>query len=256
MGRIRNQDTRQDSAASRIARPAGSKVRRTDARKADRRKSDIAVTSLAAALGQLSVHERNERFKALTADQQATLLEHMDPTLQLTPEERQRRDAAWALADAGMWQQVASSNVIHVVESYRLGHVTFTEAMEGIHRVSVGCWAQVRVRILGLTAVRLLRTVPAKRRPGQRSPAWPLWIQNATADLILTRQDQAPGVRRSPRHSDVATRPADRTSPIIQWAMEILTSIGWFGDAGIPTSGTVDDWVRKRQRSPGPPPKS
>ena len=214
------------------------------------------IASLAAQLGQLSAEERSKRFKTLTPAQQAGLLEHMDPTLRLTPEELRCREAAWALADADLWQQMASSNVIHVVESYRLGHVTFTEAMEGIHRASVGCWAQIRVRILGLTAVRLLRTVPSKRRPGQRSPAWPLWIQNATADLILTRHDHVPGARRSPRHPDVAATPADRTSPIIEWAMEILTSIGWFGSSGIPTAGTVDDWVRNRRRNPGPPTQS
>jgi hypothetical protein len=213
------------------------------------------IASLAAELGQLSREARNERFKTLTAEQQAALLEHMDPTLRLTPEELRCRDAAWALADADTWHMMASSNVVHVVESYRLGHVTIAGALEGIQRASVGCWAQTRVRIVGLTAVRLLRTVPAKRKPGQRSPAWPLWIQNATADLILTRQDEAPGVRRSPKHPDVATSPADRSSPIIEWAMEILTSIGWFGNAGIPTAGTVDDWVRRRQRSPGAPPE-
>ena len=204
----------------------------------------------------LAGDERNLRFKQLLPDQRAAVLESLDDAFRLTPDEQRCREAAWALADADLWQKMASSNVIHVVESYRLGHVTFTQAIAGIHRASVGCWAQARVHIVGVTALKLLRTVPSPKTRGQRSPTWPLWIQNATADLILVRQDHVPGVRRSPIHADVAENPADRTSPIIEWALEILTSIGWFGDAGTPTARTIDEWVRRRERSHKDPPQA
>jgi hypothetical protein len=211
------------------------------------------IATIAQEWRRLPPGKRKRYLNALSPEQRTALGEFMEPALRPTPEEERFRQAAWQLADAATWQTVAASNIIHVVESYRRGHVSFNEAMTGVHRISVGCWSNGRVQLLGLTALYLLQISPEGKKRGQRRPTWPLWIQNSTADLVLSRQSETPKARRSPRHQDVVQQPADQSSPSIEWALGVFKSLGWFGGAGVPTPGTVDDWVRarlKEQKSP------
>lgn len=159
------------------------------------------------------------------------------------------------LADAPTWRLTATSCVKHVVESYGRGEIDMTGAIAAMHRASIGCWVQDRVRLIGLTGLMALRRVPTKKARGQRTPKWPLWIQNATAALVLHAQNLNPQLRRSPLPAydpaDAATAEGDGTSPLIAWSLEILVSIGWFHDVGPPKPRTVDEWVRAWLRNGG-----
>ena len=211
-------------------------------------------------LQSLTPEQLRETFKLLTPDQQNAAVEHLDPAFRLTPDEQQRRDAAWNLADATTWRAIAAICIQHVVDSYGRGDIDMKDALAAMHRAAIGCWAQDRARLLGTTAVLALRKEPLKKARGQRSPKWPLWVQNATADLVLYGQVRSPELRRSPlpaySETDIVTEPGDGTSPLIAWALDILTTIGWFGEAGVPKPTTVDDWVRARLRERAPPAES
>lgn len=193
----------------------------------------------------------------ISPDQRAAALEPLHPALRLTPAEQQRRDAAWLLTDATTWRAIAASCIEHVVESYGRRDVDMEEALAAIHRTAIGCWVQDRVMLLGLTASLALRKERVSKARGQRGPKWPLWVRNATATLVLEGQARNPELRRSPlptyNEQDTVTEPGDGTSPIITWALDILVSIGWFGEVGAPTQGTVDDWVRAWLKEPTRP---
>jgi len=121
-----------------------------------------------------------------------------------------------------------------------------------MHLAAIGCWAQERIRLIGLMAEQARCRRPPKKARGQRSPKWPLWVQNATADLVLSVQDRNPELRRSPLPAyselEIEKEMGDGTSAPIASALSVLTPIGWFGKAGAPKPSTVDDWVRARLR--------
>lgn len=166
------------------------------------------------------------------------------PAFVLSREDEERRRIALSLADGDTWRKTAASCVVHIVESYRLGEIDMQGAMAGMRRVAVGCLPQERVWNLGLTALLALQETPLKKTVGRHGPKWPLWLRNATADLVLHEQENNPGLRRAAYHysRDEYTH-GDSATEI---ALDKLTSIGWFGERGAPTVGTVDDWVRAR----------
>jgi hypothetical protein len=90
-----------------------------------------------------------EERSRLTPEQCAAVL--------LSPDEQRQREAAWQLADAKAWREIAGSCVTHVLESYRRGDVDLRDALGAIHRAAIGCWAQDRIHLLALTAARALR---------------------------------------------------------------------------------------------------
>jgi hypothetical protein len=205
----------------------------------------------------LPADRQRDEFTRLPADLQSAIVEHLDPLLRLTPDELRRRDAAWSLADATVWRMTAASCIRHVAESYGRGEFDMLGAVNAMHLAAIGCWAQDRVRLIGLMAAEARRRSPPKKSRGQRSPKWPLWVQNATAALVLHAQARRPNLRRSPLpaydEADAEIRPGDGTSEPIAFALEILTQIGWFGAAGTPKPTTVDDWVRSWLRDSHPP---
>lgn len=181
-----------------------------------------------------------ERRKALMPEQVAVVMEVIDPRHRLTPEEEHRQAAARKLADPEVWSMAASSTIESILRSYELGEVTFQQALEIVGRISIGCWPQGRIQILGMAATLALRIrrQPAKKR-GQHKPRYPSCIKIGTAEVILSLKKRQPATRRVPTAYD-------STSPIILQAIDVLTTMRWFGDAPTPAPRTIDDWVRER----------
>jgi hypothetical protein len=200
----------------------------------------------------LAPERQRDEFARLPADRQSAVIEYLDPALRLTPDEQRRRNAAWSMADPTGWRMLAASCIRHVVESYGRGEFDMFDAVNAMHLAAIGCWAQDRVRLIGLMAEEARRRSPPKKGRGQRPPKWPLWVQNATADLVLDAQARDPQLRRTPlpaySEPDIVKEPGDGTSEPITRAIEVLTSLGWFGKVGAPKPSTVDDWVRARLR--------
>lgn len=206
-------------------------------------------------LQRLTLPELRQEYRRLTPSQQSAVVEFLDPAFRLTPDEERRRASAWALADPKTWRVIAASCINHVIESYGRSDLDMKGTLAAIHLAAVGCWAQDRASLLGTTAVLALRVVPRDRGRGQRSPPWPLWVQNATADLVLHEQSRSPDLRRTPlpayNEPDIVSEAGDGTSEPIARTLAILTPLGWFGKRGAPKPTTVDDWVRARlQKSP------
>ena len=132
-----------------------------------------------------------EQLKALAPDQYAAALELLSPSLRLSSEEQRQREAAWQLADEPAWRTIAQSCVTLIIESYRRGDMDLGETLAAIQRASIGCWVQNRLHLLGLTAALALRTNPIPKKRGYRSPRWPLWVQTATAALVLEGRNGA-----------------------------------------------------------------
>lgn len=200
----------------------------------------------------LSPERQRDEFTRLPADRRSAVVEYLDPALRLTPDEQRRRDAAWSLADPTGWRRLAASCIRHVVESYGRGEFGMLEAVNAMHVAATGCWAQDRVQLIGLMAVEARRRTPPKKARGQRPPKWPLWVQNATADLVLQETSRHPQLRRTPlpaySEADIVKEPGDGTSEPISRALQVLTPLGWFGKHGAPKPTTIDDWVRARLR--------
>lgn len=180
-------------------------------------------------------------FAELDPRQREAALETLDAALRLSPEEDERRKAARTFAPAEIWGATAASCLVHIVESYRRGDVDMHGALADMQRICVGATPQFRIMMLGLTAARVLQEQQDPRRQGQRPPTWPLWLKTATADLVIVYHRQAPDERRSP-----SPHYGHPSSPVIEAALELLTNIGWFGRGGVPSPGTIDDWVRAR----------
>jgi hypothetical protein len=197
-----------------------------------------------------------ELWPQLSPDQRNAALEASNPAFRLTADELRRREAAWTLADPATWRTTAASCIVHIVESYARGDFDMEGALRAIQLAAVGCWAQDRNALIGTTAMLALRrTRPAKAR-GHRAHKYPLWVRNATADLVLDAKDRRPDLRRSPLPApapDEASLPGAGTSTPISYAIDVLEGVGWFGAAGAPKPSTVDDWVRERLRHPGAP---
>ena len=70
---------------------------------------------------QLTPERQREEFRRLPAEQQSAVVEYLDPSLRLTPDDQRRREAAWLLADPTVWRVTAASCIRHVVESYGRG---------------------------------------------------------------------------------------------------------------------------------------
>ena len=180
-------------------------------------------------------------FAQLDPRQREAALESLDVALRLTPPEEERRDIAMAFAPAEVWGATAASCLVHIVESYRRGDVDMRRALAAMQRICVGATSQFRIMMLGLTAARVLQEQQDPRKQGHRPPTWPLWLKTATADLVIVYHRHAPDERRSP--SPYYGHPS---SPVIEAALDILTKVGWFGPGGVPSPGTIDDWVRAR----------
>lgn len=173
-------------------------------------------------------------------------VEELDPSLRLTPGEERQKQLALTFAEVKIWQKTAASCIVHVVQSYRVGDVDMQRALRDMHRIAVACPTQVRIWLLGVTSALLLRQTPLKKNLGQHAPPWPLWLQNATADLVLHQKKNNPGIPRSIYRHGRGPGPSRPSATSI--ALETLTKVGWFGDYGVPTPGTVDDWVRAREK--------
>jgi hypothetical protein len=189
-----------------------------------------------------------EQRELLTPEQVAAALETLSDDLRLTPEEQQHHEAAVALMDGAAWREFAQRCVKPIVESYRRGDFADERgALVAMHRATIGCLSQHRLHLLGVTAALLLRIEPVRRTRGQRSQPWPFWLQRVTAALVLEGQERS-GLRRTPTANsdpnDEVSEPGAGTSSPIAWALEILTRIGLFSEAGAPQPSTVDDWVR------------
>jgi hypothetical protein len=196
-----------------------------------------------------------EQRRLFTPEQRAAVLEVLDPAFRLPPDEQERREVAWQLANATSWREIAESCIPSVVESYRLAELDPLQVISAMHRATIGCWTQHRVSLLGLTVAMILRIKPVKRARGQRSPPWPFWLQHATAALVLEGQRRSPGRRtpKPPSDPDEVSEPGAGTSAPIAWALEILTTIGWFGKARVPKPKTVNGWVSARLQESPPP---
>ncbi len=142
---------------------------------------------------------------------------------------------------AEVWGATAAFCLVHIVESYRRGDVDMRDAISDMQRISVGANSQFRIMMLGLTAARLLQEQRDARKQGHRLPTWPLWLKVATADLIIVQQRHSPDERLSP-----SPHYADQSSPLIDYALDILTKIGWYHRDNLPTQRTVYEWVRAR----------
>ena len=180
-------------------------------------------------------------FAELGAAQREAALESLEVALRLSPEEETRREIARTFAPAEVWGATAASCLVHIVESYRRGDVDMHGAIADMQRICVGANSQFRILMLGLTAARLLQEQQDPRKQGQRSPTWPLWLKTATADLIIVQQRHWPDERRSP-----SPHYGEESSPLIDYAMDILTKVGWYQPGNVPTPRTVDEWVRAR----------
>src|SRR5688572_22366936 len=106
----------------------------------------LSADALQYELQQLSSEQRKE----LTPEQVAAAMEILDSTFQLTPEERERRDAARRLADPDGWRVITASCLSLIRESYDLGELTLQDAIEAVGRIAIGCWPQNRVQLLGM----------------------------------------------------------------------------------------------------------
>ena len=178
----------------------------------------------------------------LSADQRNRMIEAAHEGARLTPDEERRREIAREFAPTDVWGATASSCLVLIVESYRRGEVDMRSALAAMQRVSVGATTQARLTLLGLTAACLLQIEPAKKGQGQRKPDWPLWLKTATADLIIVQQRHSPDERLTP-----SPHYAEReSSPLIDYALDTLTKIGWYDPDKIPTQRTVYEWVRAR----------
>jgi hypothetical protein len=182
-----------------------------------------------------------QEFAQLEPAQREAALESLDVALRLTPEEQSRRAIARTFAPAEVWGSTAASCLVHIVESYRRGHVDMHGAISDMQRICVGANSQFRILMLGLTAARLLQEQQDERKHGQRPPTWPLWLKTATADLIIVKQRYSPDERLSP-----SPHYAEQSSPLIEDALDILTRIGWYHPDNVPTQRTVYEWVRAR----------
>jgi len=202
-------------------------------------------------------HLTSQELKRFTPQQQGAVMETVDPRWRLTPEERRRRDAARALADPDTWRKIGSSCVEPILGSYQKGHITIAEATDIIDRISIGCWPQARVELIGETAALALR-VPSHqdRKPGETKPVYPECIKSGTADLIICLKEKKPKKRVTPGISNRST--FDPSSPLIEETLQILTTLRWFGDVPTPAPSTIADWVkwRRLQRlTPGQTPR-
>ena len=65
-----------------------------------------------------------EQCSRLTPAQVAAAMEVLESDFQLSPEERERRDAAHRLADPDTWRIITASCLPLIRESYDLGEVT------------------------------------------------------------------------------------------------------------------------------------
>lgn len=165
----------------------------------------------------------------LSADQRDALIEAAHEGVRLTADEHRRRAIARAFAPADVWGATAASCVVLIVESYRRGEVDMRGALAAVQRVAVGATTQARVTLLGITTACVLQIQPAKKSQGQRKPDWPLWLRNATADLVLVEHDRTPDERRSPQPHH-----GDPSSPVIERALSFLVRMGWFDDTRRP----------------------
>lgn len=217
---------------------------------------DLTIVELRQAYPRLTLEQQKVARQIdppLTSEQETILLGFCFPAYRLTPEEERRRAYALTLAHAARWRLIAESCIPLIVESYCRSDLDMKGVLAATQLAAIGCSAQDRVTLLGEAAVLALRQEQQKKRRGQTSPDWPLWVQHATADLVLWEAERKPGTRRSPRpaysEADIVKEPEDGTSVPISHAIETLTSLGWFGARGAPKPSTVDDWVRTRQAS-------
>jgi hypothetical protein len=217
---------------------------------------DLTIAELRQAYPRLTLEQQKvaqQLDPQWTSEQESAALGFCFPAYRLTPEEERRRAYALTLADASLWRRIAESCIPLIVESYSRSDVDMKGVLAATQLAAIGCSAQDRVTLLGETAVLALRQKPRKRKRGQTSPRWPLWVQRATADLVLWEAEQKHGIRRSPRpgysEADIVKEPEDGTSVPISKAINTLTSLGWFGTRAAPKPSTVDDWVRARQNA-------
>jgi len=158
-----------------------------------------------------------------------------------TDDEETRCNVARTLADPNAWRGIVASCISPILHSYSNGELSLGDAVDILGRIAIGCWPQDRVQLLGLLGALALRITPRKLKPGEKTPLYPSCIKSGTADLVLVLKDRQPDKRRAPTAYDP-------TSPIITEALQVLTTIRWFGDAPTPQPATIDHWVRTRIR--------
>jgi hypothetical protein len=146
------------------------------------------------------------------------------------------------------WRKITASCIEPTLRSYEVGELTFEDALDRIDRISIACPHQVRMQLLG-TMGYLARRVSRRERTTRRPP-YPECVRVGTADLVLSLKGESPAARITPGAANRAGR-YDPSSPLIRRALDILTTIDWFGPAGPPSPATIDDWVRSRQREAG-----
>jgi hypothetical protein len=172
-------------------------------------------------------------------------MQRIDSRFQLTPEEHQRCEAARTIQDAPTWRATVSSLIELILYSHAQAELTVDEGLDFVWRVSIGCFPQDRIHLLG-TFAYLARTQLA-RNSKRRKPTYPTCLRIGTADLILSIKSASPDVRVTPRR----TGNYDDSSPIIRKALEVLKVMNWFGAAPEPAPDTIASWVRERQKESG-----
>jgi hypothetical protein len=186
-----------------------------------------------------------EQRRGFTPEQRAAALAILDPVLQLTAEEQEQRDAALRLEDAETWTITVWRLITPIAESYERGDLTPLDVIALVHRISIACGPQERLQLLGRSALEMRRRHPRPRARGERRPQYSKCVRDVTAELVLLLKEQHPTERWSPTAYD-------KSSPLIDRALETLVVIGWFGDQPTPQPATVEDWVqalREERRS-------
>lgn len=188
-----------------------------------------------------------EARACLTPEQVNAVMETVDPRYRLTPDERQRRDAARSLTAPDTWRMIVASCIDPIVRSRELDQLTFGDAVDIVKRISIGCWLPARIQLVGVIAI-LAPSVSTdqQRKPGDRRPRYPACIKSGTADLLLLLKKDNRRVRLTPDAYDVGGY--DGGSPLIDEALRVLSIMRWFGDAPTPAGDTIADWVRTRKQ--------
>ncbi len=128
-----------------------------------------------------------------------------------------------------------------IAESYERGDRTLPHALALVRRISIACSLPTRLQLLGRMALVALDRNPRPRARGERLPTYPKCVRDVTAELVLWLKEQHPDERWS-------VTAYQKSSPLIERALETLAVIEWFGDRPTPRTETVEDLVQERQR--------
>ena len=149
---------------------------------------------------------------------------------------------------ATVWKDFAVQLTEHVLADYRAGELEFNDMMQVMLDVTVGCVAQDRVSLLGMTAFWALRSDrPPPRQPGQRARQYPEALRLSAVNLVkMIEEDQeaanAPKLPRRPK--------AKKQQTVHGRALKILTALRFFGNTPVPAQSTLYKWCLEAEKNP------